>query len=242
MAKEIGFHPDDSLPLFLSADEPELDIGSDRSAISLRFVMASILVAAAAAIGISILSVKNPVTLFADGTASVDQSAPRPGSDESEPSIQAAIIQSTANAEVSPTATDAPTREISASEHASQTQAENSETSLDALFLEFQAWNAAHGARDLAKAVRDDPAPVAENAPWSVRPVQKHRRARTVHNARAAMIRHVREGRENIRRQDKWVPARRVEDAQAQAQSAQFAEPPSFLQSLNPFRASPPQR
>ena len=239
MATETGFHPDDSLPLFLSADEPELGIGSDRSVISLRFVMASILVAAATAIGISILSVKNPVTLFADVTASVDQSAPRPGSDESEPSIQAAIIQSTANAEVSPTATDAPTREISASEHASQTQAENSETSLDALFLEFQTWK---GARDLAKPLRDDPAPVAENGPGSVRPVQKQRRARTVHNARAAMIRHVRERRANIRRQDKWVQARRVQDAQAQTQSAQFAEPPSFLQSLNPFGASPPQR
>jgi hypothetical protein len=242
MATKDGFDPDDSLPLFLSADEPELGIGSDKAVISLRFVMASILVATATAIGISILSVGHPVTLFADVTASVDKSAPQPGTDESMTSIQSAVIQSTADAEAPPPAKDAPTREISASEPASQTQAENSEASLDALFREFRAWNAEQDARDLAKPVRDGPAPVAENVPASVRPIQKHRRAWTIRNARAEMIRHVREHRANIRRQNERVQARPVQDARAQTQSVQYAEPPSFLESLNPFRSSPPQR
>ena len=95
------------------------------------------------------------MTLFADVTASVDLSVPQPGTDEPMPSIQSAVIQSTAEAEAPQTAKDVPTSEISASEPASQTQAENSETS-EALFREFQAWKAKQDARDLAKPVQDD--------------------------------------------------------------------------------------
>jgi hypothetical protein len=247
MATRDGFDPDDSLPLFLSADEPELGIGSDRAGISLRFVLASILVAAAIAVGVSILSIDNPMTLFADATASVDKSASQPGTNEPTPSIQSAVVQLTADAEAPPVTPEGPTHEMSVSEPASQIQAENSETSLGALFREFQAWNAEQDARDLAKPARDDPAPVAEIAPAEiapayVRPMQKHRRARTIRNARAEMIRHVRERRANIRQKNERVQARPAQDAQAQTQSAQYAEPPSFLESLNPFRATPPQR
>src|SRR5579863_5852273 len=104
MATKDGFDPDDALPLILSADEPEPGIGSDRAVISLRFVMASILVVTATAIGISILSVRNPVTLFADVTASIDSSAPQSGTDESLPSIQSAVVESTADADAPQTA------------------------------------------------------------------------------------------------------------------------------------------
>ena len=83
MATKDGFDPNDALPLFLSAHEPEPGIGSDRTVISLRLVLAGILVATV--IGVSILSVRNPVTLFADVTASIDSSAPQPGTDESMP-------------------------------------------------------------------------------------------------------------------------------------------------------------
>ena len=241
MATKDGFDPDGALPLILSADEPEPGIGSDRAVISLRFVMASILVVTATTIGISILSVRNPVTLFADVTASVDSSAPEPGTDESMPSMQSVVIQSTADAEASQTAKDVPTSEISASEPASQTQAENSETS-EVLFREFQAWNAKQDARDSAKPVQDDPAPVAENAPASVPPMQKHRRARTVRNARADVIQHVQKRGANIGRQSERAQARPVQDARAQTQPVQYAEPPSFLERLNPFGASPLQR
>ncbi len=240
MATQDGLDPDDPLPLFLSADEPEPGIWSARAVISLRFVMASILVATATAVGISILSVRNPVTLFADVTASINSSAPQPGTDESLPSIQSAVVESTADADAPQTAKDVPTSEISVSEPVSQTQAENSETS-EALFREFQAWNAKQDALDLAKPVQDNPAPVAENAPEPVPPVQKQRRARTMRNARADVIR-VQKRRASIRRQNERAQARPVQDARAQTQPVQYAEPPSFLERLNPFGASPLQR
>jgi hypothetical protein len=230
MATKDGFDPGDPLPLFLS-DEAEAGIGGDRAVFSLRFLMASILVATATAIGISILSVRNPVTLFADVTASVDSSAPQPGTDESMPSIQSAVIQSSADAEAQQTAKDAPTREVSYSEPTSQTPAENNEAS-EALFREFQGWNARQDTRDLAKPVRD-PASVTENAPEPVPPVQKQRRARTMRNAGAD------KRQSNIRRQTERAQARPVQDARAQTQPVQSAEPPSLLERLNPFGASP---
>jgi hypothetical protein len=239
MATNNGLDPDDPLPLFLSADEPEPAVGGDRAVISLRFVMAGILVATA--IGVSILSVRNPVTLVADVTASIDSSAPQPGTDESMPAIQSAVIQSTADADAPRPAKDAPTGEISASDPASQTQAENSENS-EALFREFQAWNAKQDERDSAKPVQDDPAPVGENALASVRPMHTHRSARSVRNARADIIRHVQKRGANIRRQNERAQARPVQDARAQTQPVQYAEPPSFLERLNPFGASPLQR
>ena len=237
MATKDGFDPNDALPLFLSAEEPEPRIGGDRAAISPRFVLAGILVATATAIGISILSVRNPVTLFADVTASIDSSAPQPRTDESMPAIQSAVIQSTADADARRTAKDAPTGEITASEPASQTRAENSETS-EALFREFQEWNGKQDARDSTKPIQDNPAPVAENALASVRPMHTHRRARTLRNARADIIRHVQKRGANIRQQNQRAQARPVQDARAQTQPVQYAEPPSFLERLNPFGAS----
>ena len=176
MAAKDGFDPGDPLPLFFFTDEPDQGIGNDKAVISLRGLMVSISVAAAIATGIAILS--DRVTLFADVTASpVDKSVPQPGTDDSTPTIQSTVIQSTADAEAwPPTAKDAPNREISTSEPASQTQAENSEASSEALFREFQAWKAKQDARDLAK-VRDAPAPVVKDAPASVRSVQRQRRA-----------------------------------------------------------------
>src|SRR6516164_3262760 len=128
MATKDGFNPDDFLPLFLSnkplpldlsdkplslADEPEQQgIGNDRAIISLRFTVASFLVATATATGISILSAGNPMTLFAGTAASLaDKSAPQrlweeaafpPGSsphstDQSTPIIQSAVVQSIAD-------------------------------------------------------------------------------------------------------------------------------------------------
>jgi hypothetical protein len=239
MASEDGFDPGDPLPLFLSADEPEHGIGNDKAVISLRGLLASLLVAAATATGIAILS--DQVTLFAGVTASpVDTSAPQPGTDQPTPTIQSAVIQSTDVVEaLPPTAENAPTREIRATETAGQTQKENDEASSEALFREFQAWAAKQDAHALAKPVRNDPPPVVENDPAPVRPMQKPRRARTIRNARAE-IRHVQEHRAIV--QYRRVQARPVQDARAQTQPVQNAEPLSFLESLNPFAATPPQR
>jgi hypothetical protein len=206
MATKDGFNPDDFLPLFLSdkplsladkplslADEPEQqDIGNDRAIISLRFTAASILVAAATATGISFLSAGNPVTPFAGITASLaDKSAPQRlweeaalpprssphSTDQPTPIIQSAVIQSIADAEALPPTVQVPTGEINAREPARQPQ-ETDEASSEALFRKFQAWNAEQDARDLAKPV------VAKNASASVRPMQKHQKARTIPNAK----------------------------------------------------------
>jgi hypothetical protein len=240
MKTKDGFALDDPLPLFLSDDKPEQGIGSDRAVISLRLVTASILVATATAIGISIPSARNPVTLFADVAASVGSSAPQPGPDESMPSIQSA--QSTADAEALQTVKEVPTSSISAPEIASQTQAENSDASAEALFREYQAWRAEQRAHDMAKPVQDDPASLTKDVPEPAPRVQKQRTARTVRNARLEVIRRVRKRRANLRRQNERAQAGPVQDAQAQTQSVQYAEPPSFLERLNPFGASAPQR
>jgi hypothetical protein len=249
MPTKDGFNPDHPLPLFLSADEPEQQgIGKawDRAVISSRVLKASILVATATAIGIAILSVGNPVTLFADVTASlVDTSALQPGTDQSTPTIQ-----STADAQaLAPIAKDAPTRDeiAAASEPAgqSQTENENSEPSSEALYRQFQAWAAEEGTQAQVKPVQpvqDAPAQVVENAPAPVRPMQKRRRARSGQNARAE-IRHVQRPQAKVQReQNARVQVRPVQDARAQDQSVQNAQVPSFLQIFDPFRASPPQR
>ena len=97
-------------PLPLSADKQGI---GDRAVISLRFTVASVLVATATATGISILSAGNPVTLFAGTTASLaDKSAPQRlweraalpprssahSTDQSTPIIQSVVIRSTADA------------------------------------------------------------------------------------------------------------------------------------------------
>ena len=103
----------DPTPLFLSdhAEEPEQagidawDEAWDGAVIASRTLKASILVVAAAAIGFAILSVGNPVVLFANVMASlVNKSGLQPGTDQSTPPIQ-----STASTQdLAPTARDEP--------------------------------------------------------------------------------------------------------------------------------------
>src|SRR6516162_6214440 len=132
-------------PLPLSADEQGF---GDGAVISSRVLEASILVAMAAAIGVTILSLGNPVALLAEV-----RSAPQPGADQSMPIIQTSAIQSPADPEAL-----SPNDKIAA---ASQTQTATSEpSSSEALVREFQAWAAEQDAR--AKLGRD---------------AQKHRRA-----------------------------------------------------------------
>jgi hypothetical protein len=212
MPTKDGFDPDHPLPRFL-ADKPEQkDIGEawDRAVGSSRVLKASILIATATGIGIAILSMGNPVTIFAEVTASfadvtaslVDKSAFQPGTDQSAPTVQ-----STADSRVlSPTAKDAPTRdEIAAgSELAGQSQTENSEPAAEeALFRQFQAWAAEKDAQAQVgpvQPVQDATALVAENARASLRPMQKHRRVLTVHSARAE-IGPVHNPRKKVRRE-----------------------------------------
>ena len=225
MATKDGFDADDSLLHFLSTDEPEQNFGNDRPVTLLRVILkASILVAMAIAIGVA--PVENPVKISAKASL-FDKAASPPSTDQSAPIIQSALIQSTAGAEaLPPTVKNAPIR----------TRTENTGSSPEALFREFQAWSAEQDAQALAKPVQDAPARVVENAPASVRPMQKHRRARSVHSARAE-TRHVREHRANV--QHRQAHARPVQDARAQTEPIQNTEPPSFLESLNPFAGWP---
>jgi hypothetical protein len=235
---------------FLLADEPEQQgIGKawDRAVIPSRVLKASILVATATAVGITILWVGNPVTLTA---SVVDKSALQPGTDQSTPTIQ-----STADAQaLPPTAKDAPSRdEIAAAfEPADQRQTEISGTAAEALFKQFQAWAADKDAQAQvgriqpvqdapAQVAQDAPAPVvqdasakaaenalAENAPAPVRPMQKHRRVQPVHNARAE-TRPVQNPRKKVRReQDARVEVPPPQEARAQDQTMQNAQVPLF--------------
>jgi hypothetical protein len=198
MPTKDGFIPDDPLPLFLAGKPEQQGIGKVwyRVVNSSRAFKASILVATATAIGIAILSVGNPVTLFADVMASrVNKTGLEPGTDQSTPTIQF-----TAGAQaLPPTAKDAPTRDeiVAAFEAAGLSQTEkNGEPSSDALFKQFQAWAAEKDAQAQIGPVQhaqDAPADAAENAPAQVaedaraplRPMQKHRHVRPLHNARA---------------------------------------------------------
>ncbi|MCP3471720.1 hypothetical protein NLM33_15460 [Bradyrhizobium sp. CCGUVB1N3] len=266
MPTKDRFTSNDPLTLFLSehADGPEEQgIGKalDSASISSRILKASILAATATAIGIAILSVENPATLFAGVTASrIDNSALQPGTDQSTPTVQSTAMQSTADAQaLPPTARDAPsvnpesappsdnktaarnepTRDefAAASEPAAQSQTENTELPTEALFKQFQAWRAEEDRRAQVALVQ-----LPQDARPEVGPTQKHRRVRPVQNARAK-IRHAQKPRAKVQReQDGEVPARPVRDARAQDQSVQSAQAPSFLQIFDPFRASPPQR
>ena len=200
------------LPLSLSADEQGF---GDGAVISSRVLEASILVAMAAAIGVTILSLGNPVALLAEV-----KSAPQPGADQSMAIIQTSAMLSTADAEaLPPTAKDTSTHEIAAaSELACQTKTENSEpSSSEALFREFQAWAAEQDAR--AKLGRD---------------AQKHR------SAARAEIQNTQESRARVRQQNARVQARPAQDARAQNQPEQDDPVLAFLQSLNPLRAGSP--
>ena len=162
-----------------------------RAVISSRVLDVSILVATATAIGVTILSVGNPLALFAEV-----KSAPQPGADQSTPIILTSAMLSTANAEVlPPNAKDASTREIAAApELACLTKTENSEpSSSESLFREFQAWAAEQDAR--AKLGRD---------------AQKHR------SAARAEIQNTQESRARVRQQSARAQGRPVQEARVE--------------------------
>jgi hypothetical protein len=257
MPTNDGFTPDNPLPLFLSegADEPEqpdIGIAWDRAVISSRIFKMSIVLVTAIAIGTAILSVGNPVALFANVMASlVDKSGLQPGTDQSTPTIQSTAstqdLAPTVRDEApvnpapddktalrpptsgSPTATDAPARNEIAAASEPTDQTENRQASADALFKQFQAWKAE---RAQVQPAQDAPAQVVQDARPQVRPMKEHRQVRPDQNARAE-IRSVQNPRKKVRReQNAQVRVPPVQDARAQDQPVQNAQAPSFLQSL----------
>lgn len=205
MPTKDGFDPADPLPLFLTDRGRNGGIANagDRAVTSSRIIKASILIAAATAVGIAALSAGSPVTLFADVTASsVGNSGLKLDTDQPTPTIQfvadaPALVRSTVDAQALPsTATHASNRdEIAASEPADRT--EKSAPRSAALFRQFQAWAKKETQANVrppqpvqdapAQAAQEAPTKIVENARASRRLARKHRRVLPVRNARAEM-------------------------------------------------------
>lgn len=192
----------DSVPVFLSAEEPDQP-GIGRT--GHRAVIASgILLLTGAAIVLTVLSAVNPVGLFANITASeVDTSAPQDGTAQSMP-----IVPSTAESQsLPPAASDAPTSDeiAGAVKTASETEIR---VRAEALFKEFQAWAVKENARaqiqqaepvqpleTIQEALAQDD---VQNARAEVRPAQKHRHVRSEPDTRT-QTRPVKNARAQVR-------------------------------------------
>jgi hypothetical protein len=244
MTTNDGFQPDRS-PIFLSehveeTEQPDIGKAWDIAAISSQILKTSIVAVTVTAIGIAILSIGNPVALVANVTDWwVDKPAAQPEADPSTPTIQ--TIASTQDSPT--TTTDAPARdEIAAAvepadqsrvevgqSQAGPSQTEVSQPLTEELFKQFQAWAAEEETRTQAGSAQPAPVRVVQEAP-QVRPAKKHRRTRSVQNARAE-IQPQRNHRARVRQeQDAQVPP--VADPRAPDPSVQNAQTPSFLQSL----------
>ena len=210
------------IPLFLSdpIEVPE-QAGSlqawERAVIASRILTTAICFVTAAAIVFAVLSVRNPLALFENGTASlVVTSTPQDGTRQSMP-----IIQSTADTQpLPPTASEAPTDDEIATnlKTADQSQTDTSRPSAEPLLNQSQAW--AEDARVQVRPVQpvqDPQAQVVQTAPEQIRPVQKQQqvrpvqRAKIVKNVRAKVVKNAR------------VQVRPEQNAQAQDQSVQNA-------------------
>jgi hypothetical protein len=256
MATNDGFQPDRP-PAFLSklaeeGGQPDIGKAQDIVIISSRILKASIVAAAATALGIAVLSIDNPTTLVANLTDwASDKPALQPEADQPAQAIQSIAIAGTQD--LPTTTTDAPTRDDVAAaaepaeqrqepaqqsqeparqsqEPAEQRQAEIGQPVTEALFKQFQAWADEEEARTKAAAAQPAPVRVAQEAPAQVR--KKHRRVRSVQNARAEIRTHRNHRVKAREEQDARGQVSPATDPRLQDPSAPIAQPPSFLQSL----------
>jgi hypothetical protein len=256
MATNDGFQPDRP-PIFLTerteeTGQPDIGKAQDIAIISSRILKASIVAAAATAVGIAVLSIDNPATLVANlADWASDKPALQSEADPPPSTIQSIAIAGTED--LPATTTDVPTRdEVAAAvdpaeqrqqlaqpsqqpaqpsqEPAEPRQAESGQPVTEALFKQFQAWADEEEARAKATGAQPAPVRVAEEAPAQVR--KKHRRVRSVQNARAE-IRTQRNHRARLREeQDARGQVSPATDPRLPDPSAQNPQPPTFLQSL----------
>jgi len=244
MAINDGFPPDRS-PLFLS-EHPEkteqVDIGRalNRATISSRILKASIFAVTATGISIAILAVADPVEILGNVTALwVEKSTPQPDAEPAVPTTQS--IASTQDLAAPP---DVPARDetVAAAEPAVDPgQAETGQPITEALFKQFQAWAAEEDSRakvEPAQPAQAAPLPQAapiqsvQDAPAQVHTTKRHRRARSIQNARAEIRPH-RNHRARVRQeQNAPIPIAPVPDPRAQEQAAQNSQTPWLLQSF----------
>jgi hypothetical protein len=251
MAINDDFRPDRS-PLFLSEhtdDAEQRDIGKalNQATISSRILKTSISALTATAIAIAILSMADPFELLGNVTALwTEKSSVQPATDPS-----TSTTQSVASTQDLPPASDAPARdEIAAAvepadqgqaqagqsqAEAAQSQAEIGQPVTEELFKQFQAWAAEEDARpkaEPARPVQAAPVQAVQDVPAQVQPTKKHRRARSVQNARAEIRPH-RNHRARVREEPNVpLPIAPVPDPRAQEQAMQNAQTPWLLQSL----------
>jgi hypothetical protein len=244
MPSKDGFAAGHPLPLFLSKQpvQPWIGKARNRPAISSRILMTGILVVTAAAIDFAILSVGDPVALFANVTASIQstvglQGLPPTATDAPSRDEIAAVVRTAGQSQ---TEIRQPTTEASLQEFKTWTVAEEAGAQTaapaDALLKQFQAWAAEEDARARVEPLRpvepaqDAPAPAAQNDREQVQPAPKHRQVRPAR----AEIRPVQNPRAKARRkqQNARVQIPPAQDARAQDGTGQNAQAPSFLQSL----------
>ena len=191
MPTNDGFVPNYPLPRFLSRpadrrEQPGIGRAGNRTVTSSRVdVMTSTLIGMATAIGI--LTVGDPVALFADvKTSLLDISRLQFGVGQSTPAIQSPP----APQNLPPTASDAPTRHeiATAPEPADQSQTKISQPSTEDLFKQYQVWVAYEekGAKvEPVQPVRDAPEQVVQVARPKLEIMKTHRQVRRVRHARA---------------------------------------------------------
>jgi hypothetical protein len=230
MPSKDAFDPNHPLPLFLTGQGDEY-----RQPRTSPILKASLLVIAVTASGLAIaLWLGNPLTVFAEATASLtDNSAAQREANQSTPAIQASA--DTQPSAPTPADTPPPNEIAAVPEPANQAQTESTEPPpSEALFKEFQAWAAKENerAQNSAQPEPTAPAQVEQDSAPSEQPMQRHRKPRSVQNARAE-IRHIRKSKARIQpEQNAAAQPAPAQDARAQDPSMQSAQAPSFLESL----------
>lgn len=223
MPVKDDFDPAQALPRFLVV-QAEPDDAPDEAAAPSRASKIRVLIITAAAAGIAVLAIGNPMAFVAEVSAllaghSTPQLAPIQSAADAPALLAVAAADAQDLRQDSPPVTNgAPARAEIAAEPVTQDQPENSEPSSEMLFKQFQAWAADQDAQKQSAAVepaQDAPPSIMQDLPPAAkslrvphRHVQKRQPVRaTVRNARAEVR------TQNLRRQQ-------IPQAPAQAPAA----------------------
>jgi hypothetical protein len=248
MPAKDDFDPAQPLPRFLVV-QAERDNAPDEAVAPSRASKVRILIITAAAAGIALLAIGNPLAIVAEVSTLLAGNSALPSAPiQSAADAPALIAVAAADAQGlpqdlpqdSPLATNgAPARAEIAAEPIAKDQTEASEASSETLFRQFQAWAADQDAQkqsaavepvqDAPPSIMQDLPPAAKNLRVPHRHVQKRQPVRaTVRNARAEVR------QQNLRRQIPQAQGPRaerppVQDPRAQDAAAQDGQSGPFL-------------
>lgn len=237
MPAKDDFDPIQALPRFLVV-QAEPDDAPDEAVAPSRAAKIRVLIITAAAAGIAVLAIGNPMVLVAEISALLaGHSTPQLAPIQSAVDAPALLAVAAADAQnlpqghskdSPPAINGVPTRAEIAAEPVAKDHAEASEASSENLFSQFQAWAAAQDAQKqsvVEQPVQDAPAsimqdlpPAAKNLRAPHRHVQRRQPVRaTVRNARAEIR------QQNLRRQIPQAQGPRAERPAVQDPRAQNA-------------------